>query len=134
MAIAKTDKIVITGGAGLVGLNLVVVLAEAGYTNLVVIDKLAANLEIIARLAPGVRRVVADLAEPGSGWEGEFAGCRCAIILHAQITGLTAAPFIRNNIDATKLVIAELKRQSVPYTIDISSSVVNSVADDDYTN
>jgi nucleoside-diphosphate-sugar epimerase len=132
MPIARTDKIVITGGAGLVGLNLVVELAAAGFSNVVVIDKLAANVALIAQLAPGVRRVVADLAEHG-GWESELEGCRCAVLLHAQITGLTAEPFIRNNIEATKLVLAELERRGVPYVIDISSSVVNSTADDDYT-
>jgi nucleoside-diphosphate-sugar epimerase len=132
MAVAKTDKIVITGGAGLVGLNLVVELCEAGYTNLVVIDKLAHNLEIVRRLHPEVRRVVADLAEPGD-WESEFAGCNCAVLLHAQITGLTSDPFVRNNIDATRRVISALQRHGVGYVLDISSSVVNSVADDDYT-
>jgi nucleoside-diphosphate-sugar epimerase len=133
MAIAKTDKIVITGGAGLVGLNLVVELAAAGFSNLVVIDKLGENVELLRQLAPSVRRVVADLAEPGGGWQSEFDGCACAVVLHAQITGLTSAPFLRNNIEATKIVIAELERRGVGYVVDISSSVVNSVADDDYT-
>jgi nucleoside-diphosphate-sugar epimerase len=132
MGIAKSDKIVITGGAGLVGLNLVVELRAAGYENLVVLDKLDENLAIIAHLHPEVRRVSADLAEPGA-WENEFAGAACAVLLHAQITGLTSAPFIRNNIEATKVVIAALKKHAVPYVIDVSSSVVNSVADDDYT-
>ena len=81
----------------------------AGFTNLVVIDKRAENVEIIARLQPQVRRVVADLAEPGR-WEDEFDGCACAVLLHAQITGLTIEPFIRNNVEATKLVIAALER------------------------
>lgn len=132
MSIAKSDKIVLTGGAGLVGLNLVVELRAAGFTNLVVIDKLAENLGIIRRIHPEVRCVEADLAEPGP-WERELEGCACAVLLHAQITGLSPEPFIRNNIDATKLVIAELRRHDVGYVIDVSSSVVNSVADDDYT-
>jgi nucleoside-diphosphate-sugar epimerase len=132
MGIAKTDKIVITGGAGLVGLNLVVELRAAGYTNLVVIDKLDENLAIIERLHPEVRRVSADLAEPGA-WEAELEGCACAILLHAQITGLTVEPFLRNNVEATKLVILALKKHRVDFVIDISSSVVNSVADDHYT-
>lgn len=128
----KTDKIVVTGGAGLVGLNLVVELSAAGFTNLVVIDKLTANLDIVARLHPSARRVVADLAAPGA-WEEEFKGCACAVLLHAQITGLTAEPFVRNNIEATRLVLAALERHRVGYVLDVSSSVVNSVADDDYT-
>jgi nucleoside-diphosphate-sugar epimerase len=133
MSIGKADKIVLTGGAGLVGLNLVVELRAAGFTRLVVIDKLADNLDLVRRIHPEVRCVEADLAEPGA-WEAEFEGCACAVLLHAQITGLTSQPFVRNNIEATKLVIAALERRSVPYVIDISSSVVNSVADDHYTN
>jgi nucleoside-diphosphate-sugar epimerase len=79
--------------------------------------------------------VHADLAEPGSGggWEREFEGCACAVLLHAQITGLSAEPFVRNNIEATKLVLSALHAHRVPYVVDVSSSVVNSVADDDYT-
>jgi nucleoside-diphosphate-sugar epimerase len=130
--IAKTDKIVVTGAAGLVGLNLVIELRAAGFENLVVIDKQRSNLEILARLHPGVRRVVADLAERGE-WEREFEGCACAVLLHAQITGLTSAPFVRNNVEATKLVIEAMRRHAVPFVVDVSSSVVNSVADDDYT-
>jgi nucleoside-diphosphate-sugar epimerase len=37
----KDGRIVITGGAGLVGQNLVLLLHEAGYRDLVVIDKQA---------------------------------------------------------------------------------------------
>jgi nucleoside-diphosphate-sugar epimerase len=132
MPTAKTDKIVLTGGAGLVGLNLVVELRAAGYERIVVVDKLRENLELLGRIHPEVRTVHADLAEPG-GWESELAGCTCAVLLHAQITGLKEEPFIRNNIDATKRVIAELQRHAVPYVIDVSSSVVNSAADDFYT-
>jgi nucleoside-diphosphate-sugar epimerase len=131
--LAPTSRILLTGAAGLVGQNLVLMLRELGYTNLVPIDKHRANLRLLAQLNPGVRVVEADLANPGA-WTDEFAGCDTAIVLHAQITGKTSAPFVRNNIDASKLVYDALAAHRVPYTIQISSSVVNSVADDDYTN
>ncbi len=38
----KNDKIILPGGAGLVGQNLVVQLKKQGYSNLIVIDKHAA--------------------------------------------------------------------------------------------
>lgn len=123
----------LTGGAGLVGLNLVVELRAAGYTQIVVIDKLRENLDLLRRIHPEVRCVHADLAEPSATWERELEGCACAVLLHAHITGLSAAPFVRNNIDATRLILAALRAARVPYVIDVSSSVVNSVADDDYT-
>ena len=42
--------------------------------------------------------------------------------------------FVRNNIEASKLVYEVIRKAGVPYTVQVSSSVVNSVADDDYTN
>jgi uncharacterized protein YbjT (DUF2867 family) len=40
---------------------------------------------------------------------------------------------VRNNIAATDLILDVMKRERVPYLVHISSSVVDSVADDDYT-
>jgi uncharacterized protein YbjT (DUF2867 family) len=125
-------KIVITGAAGLVGQNLVLMLREHGYSNVVAIDKHAANLALLAHLNPGVRTVLADLAEPGH-WAAEFQDTATAVVLHAQITGKTAEPFLRNNVQASEHVFAAIAKHAVPFTVHVSSSVVNSVADDDYT-
>jgi nucleoside-diphosphate-sugar epimerase len=126
-------KIVITGAAGLVGQNLVVLLRERGYRDIVAIDKHHANLELLARLNPGVATVAADLAQPGA-WAQHFAGADVAVILHAQIGGKYAEPFERNNLRATRLVLDAIRAHAVPFTVHVSSSVVNSVADDHYTN
>lgn len=128
----KTDKIVLTGAAGLVGQNLIVEMKERGYTHLIAIDKHAHNLGILKRLHPDVEVVHADLAEPGP-WEACFEGAACVVQLHAQITGKTRSLFDRNNLDATQRVLDACKRHQVPYLVHISSSVVNSVARDDYT-
>lgn len=129
----KNSKIVLTGAAGLVGQNLIVELKAQGYTNLVAIDKHAHNLDILRKLHPDVEAIHADLAEAGA-WEQTLADARCLVQLHAQITGKTSEPFVRNNIDATRLVLDACKRQQVPYLVHISSSVINSVAKDDYTD
>jgi len=131
--IAKDAKIVLTGAAGLVGQNLVVELKAQGYTNLVAIDKHEYNLGILRRLHPDVQAILADVAERGE-WESSFDGAACVVQLHAQITGKQAEIFVRNNIDATRVVHDAVKRHAVPYLVHISSSVVNSVANDDYTN
>src|SRR3990167_3224007 len=55
-------------------------------------------------------------------------------MLHAQITGLNKTPFERNNITATHYVINAIKQYQIPYCVHVSSSVINSVANDDYTN
>ncbi len=128
----KHAKIVITGAAGLVGQNLIVELKQQGYSQLVAIDKHAHNLAILRELHPDVRAVDADLALPGP-WAAEFEGAACVVQLHAQITGKTNDLFVRNNITATGHVLAATQAANVPYMVHISSSVVNSVAVDDYT-
>jgi nucleoside-diphosphate-sugar epimerase len=130
---ARDAKIVLTGAAGLVGQNLIVELKAQGYSNLVAIDKHAHNLAILRQLHPDVQVIEADLAEPGA-WSGSFAGAACVVQLHAQITGKFPAEFVRNNEQATRHVLDACRSHSVPYLVHISSSVVNSVANDDYTN
>ncbi len=127
------QKIVITGAAGLVGQNLLTLLDDRSDLDIVAIDKHAHNLAIAKRLHPRVRTVCADLAESGD-WEKEFAGAAMLVQLHAQITGPNALPFERNNLDATRRVLEACRAHAVPYIVHVSSSVVNSVADDDYTN
>ena len=131
--IDKNAKLIVTGAAGLVGQNLMVELLARGYTNIVAIDKHDYNLDVLHRLHPEVRTVLADLAEQDH-WIDELTGAACVIQLHAQITGKHVEPFIRNNIDATRRVLEAMRVNAVPYLVHVSSSVVNSVADDDYTN
>lgn len=131
--LAKDAKIVLTGAAGLVGQNLIVELKAQGFTRIVGIDKHEYNLGILRELHPDVEIVCADLAERGV-WGNKFAGAACVVQLHAQITGKHADLFVRNNIEATKNVLDAAQKNTVPYLVHISSSVVNSVAEDDYTD
>lgn len=124
-------KIVITGAAGLLGQNLLKVL-DTGSHEIVAIDKNADNMKVLERFHPGVRTIVADLAEPGA-WEAELAGCDTLIIGQAQIGGLDRAEFDRNNIEASARLVAAAKAHRVEYLVNISSSVVNSMAVDFYT-
>lgn len=126
------QKIIIPGGAGLVGQNLVAILKRQGYRQLVVIDKHAANLNVLARMHPDVVTELADLAEPGP-WERHFAAADAVVMLQAQIGGTDPQPFVRNNIIATDNILDAIERHAVPYTVHVSSSVVCSVADDAYT-
>ncbi|MEI9928968.1 MAG: NAD-dependent epimerase/dehydratase family protein [Sphingomonas sp.] len=96
------------------------------------IDKNGTNMAILERFHPGVRTLIADLAEPGE-WEAELAGCDVLVLAQAQIGGLDPEQFERNNIEATRLLLAAAERHGVPYIVHISSSVVNSMAVDFYT-
>lgn len=125
-------KIVITGAAGLVGQNLLPRLKARNLGELVAIDKHPTNTEILRRLHPDVRVIHADLAEPGE-WEQEFVGCTHLMNGHAQIGGIYPAEYVRNNVTATQHVLDAARRNGVGYIVNISSSVVNSMAVDDYT-
>jgi len=129
----KTSKIVIPGAAGLVGQNLIVFLKQAGYTNLIAIDKHPHNTRLLARLHPEITVIEADLAESGA-WQDQFADAAVVIMLQAQIGALEEEPFVRNNVTSTQLVIETCKTHAIPYIIHISSSVVESMANDFYTN
>lgn len=126
-------KILLPGGAGLVGQNLVARLKERGYDNIVVLDKHRANLAILRRVHPDVTVEYADLAEPGS-WLRHFDDAGVVVMLQAQIGGNVYGEFVRNNVDSTRHILAAVRAHATPCLVHISSSVVESVADDYYTN
>lgn len=129
----KNQKIVLPGGAGLVGQNLVARLKAKGYTNIVVIDKHQTNLAVLRQVQPDVVAEFADLAEPGL-WQKHIEDADVVVMLQAQIGGNDYQEFVRNNVDASGLILAVIQSRTVkPYLVHISSSVVESVADDFYT-
>lgn len=127
----RKRKLVITGAAGLVGQNLVLLLREQGYTDLVAIDKHAENLAILAGLNPDVKACCADLSEAGD-WQALFQGADCVVILQAHITGLDWSQYEKSNITANKLILETCRSYNVAYIVQASSSVVNSIQDDYY--
>lgn len=124
-------KIALTGAAGLVGQNLVPRLKTRGYGNIVAIDKHAANTAILRQLHPDITVVEADLATD-DGWQASVADADVLVICHAQIGGLDPHAFRANNVTATERLLAAVREKS-PYVVHISSSVVNSAAEDWYT-
>ncbi len=127
------QTIILPGGAGLVGQNLVVRLKSHGYKQLVVLDKHRANLEVLRRMHPDIVAEYADLAEPGH-WQRHFAHARAVVMLQAQIGGTDYAEFERNNLTSTRNILHAIRDGQVAQLVHISSSVVESVADDFYTN
>lgn len=122
--------VAISGCSGLVGQNLAVQLHQSQY-RLLGIDKNENNLALWNRLHSPLRANLNDLSEDCA--PALFQGADVAVVLHAQITGKTREPFDRNNIAASEKVFAAIKAAGVPFTVHVSSSVVNSVANDDYT-
>jgi nucleoside-diphosphate-sugar epimerase len=128
----KEMRIILPGGAGLVGQNLVARLKAKGYKNIVVLDKHRLNLNVLKKVQPEIIAEYADLAEPGD-WQRHFNGAEVVVMLQAQIGGNDYQEFVRNNVTSTKLILDLIEKYNVPYLVHISSSVVESVADDFYT-
>ncbi len=126
-------KIILPGGAGLVGQNLVARLKEKGYNNIVVLDKHRANIEVLKKVQPNIKVEYADLAESGD-WQRYFQEADIVVMLQAQIGGNNYNEFVRNNVTSTENILGAIRKYQVPQLIHISSSVVESVADDFYTN
>ncbi|MEM4239786.1 MAG: NAD-dependent epimerase/dehydratase family protein [Candidatus Woesearchaeota archaeon] len=123
-------KVVVTGAAGLVGQNLVPMLLAQGY-RITAIDR-NPNINLLKRLHPKVNCIQTDVSYPGK-WEREFKDADCVIELHAQIAAQTAKPFERSNIEGVSNVLEICKKYRIKNLIHISSSVVISVAKDEYT-
>jgi nucleoside-diphosphate-sugar epimerase len=130
--IDQQSLVVISGGAGLVGHNLVNEMLCEGFSNITVLDKNEKNLAILKALFPSVKTVTCDLARKDT-WYRELENCACVVQLHAQICAKKGDEFIKNNITATHNLLEACAHSHVPYIVHASSSVVNSVADDDYT-
>lgn len=128
----KNIRILLPGGAGLVGQNLVARLKSRGYDDIVVLDKHQSNLNILSQMHPEIKTVFCDLSAPGD-WLKWFDGAGAVVMLQAQIGGLTYEVFEANNVKATQNILDAIKQYQVPYLVHVSSSVVESVADDFYT-
>ncbi len=125
-------KILITGAAGLVGQNIIARLKGVEGLEIVGIDKHPSNTALLRQLNPEIEVIEADLAEPGE-WQDAFRGVDAVLLNQAQIGGLDERDFIENNVTATENIVAAMRKHKTPYFVHISSSVVNSKADDFYT-
>jgi nucleoside-diphosphate-sugar epimerase len=126
------EKLVLPGGAGLVGQNLIARLLHRGYKSITVIDKHRSNIHVLKKVFPEVAVVLADVSKPGS-WEHHFEGADAVVMLQAQIGGTEYGVFEGNNVVSTNLILEQVRERNIPRLVHISSSVVASVADDFYT-
>ncbi len=126
------SKIILCGGAGLVGQNLVHRLITKGYKNIVVIDKHKKNIRVLKKNYPNVYIIESDLATKGS-WRDSFDGADVLIMLQAQIGGKNFKDFEKNNVIATENILENYKKYNLSRLVHVSSSVIKSVADDFYT-
>ncbi len=125
-------RVLVAGGAGLVGQNLIPKLKADAGVSILAIDKHPQNTKILRELHPEIDVIEADLADPGA-WAAEVRQCDKIVMLQAQIGGLEQEPFTRNNITSTNRILEAAAGGQAKYLCHISSSVVNSKAVDLYT-
>ena len=125
-----SKKIVITGAAGLVGQNLVPMLVNQGY-QITAIDR-NPNIRLLQSLNPDIECFHADVSRPGD-WQKAFKNASIVIQMHAQIAADASDKFVQSNVEGVRNIIELCKKHKIKNLIHISSSVVISVAKDDYT-
>ena len=72
----RDSKIIIPGAAGLVGLNLIILLKQRGYRNIVAIDQHEYNVRILRELHPDIEVILADCSQPGD-WTNRSPAATC---------------------------------------------------------
>lgn len=128
----KNYKIIIPGGAGFVGRNLVRFLAGVlPAENITVIDKNADHLQMVKKY--GVKTVEADLSEKGA-WCDLFSGQDVIIHLAAQISSINEEDFLKNNVRATEHILEAARGAGISKILFFSSAAVLSVRKDPYAD
>ncbi len=125
-------RIILLGGAGLVGQNLTIKLLEAGFTNLMVVDKSRKNLDVFERLHPKISTFCVDISESDI-WSESLTQDDIIVMLQAQIGGLLFDDFEKNNLTSSSRVLNICQQKGISRIVHVSSSVVKSFADDFYT-
>jgi len=124
-------KIIITGAGGEVGLNILSLISPKKY-EIIAIDKSQKNIKLTNKLFPKIKTINEDLSKKGT-WEKSFQNADVIIQLHAQISSPEWEKYKKNNIDAIKNVLDICEKYKIKHLIHISSSVVESIAKDGYT-
>jgi nucleoside-diphosphate-sugar epimerase len=128
-------KVFLPGGAGLVGLNLIALLhSNHPDWELLVVDKKREAVVIARELFPKVTFLLEDLTQTtGQQWPAAIRGCDACVMLQAEIGNTDLSQFERNNVRSTEVVLEQLALAGMRRLVHVSSSVVNSVATDLYT-
>ena len=125
-------KLLLAGGAGLVGQHLLHILDKSRY-EITVIDKDKSLIKKLKKQFINIKFISADLSNYKDLFGIQFK-FDILVILQAQIKGLNYDEFYNNSVVSTKNLIKLIKLNSInPYVVHISSSVINSKADDFYT-
>ena len=125
-------KILFAGGAGMVGHSLLKVMDHYKF-QITVVDKDAILMKKLRSQFPNIKLITLDLSDSEAVKKIDMS-FDCVVIMQAQIKGLKYMEFHQNSGLSTQNLINCMNTQNCkPYLIHISSSVINSKADDFYT-
>ena len=125
-------KVLLAGGAGLLGQSLLKIL-DHSEIQITVTDKDADLISKLTPQFPDFKFITLDLSD-SAAIKKLALSFDCIVMMQAQIKGLEYFDFHLNTVISTQNVLEQIKNQKVsPYLIHISSSVINSRADDFYT-
>jgi len=126
------NKVLLAGGAGLVGQSLLKVL-DHSELQITVADKDAFLVNKLRSEFSDVKFITLDLSD-GEVVKKLALSFDCIVMMQALIKGLEYYDFHQNTVISTQNLLEQIKNQKVsPYLIHVSSSVINSRADDFYT-
>lgn len=125
-------KVLLAGGAGLVGQSLLKILEHSEF-HITVVDKDANLINKLKSEFNDVKFITLDLSD-GDEVKKLALSFDCIVMMQALIKGLKYFDFHQNTVISTQNLLEQIKNQKVnPYLIHVSSSVINSKADDFYT-
>lgn len=125
-------KVFLAGGAGLVGQSLLKIL-DHSEIQITVVDKDANLINKLKSEFPDVKFITLDLSD-SEAVKKLALSFDCIVMMQALIKGLKYFDFHQNTVISTQNILEQIKKQKVsPYLIHVSSSVINSRADDFYT-
>lgn len=124
-------KIIIAGGAGFVGRNLVRVMLNEGFNpeDITIIDLDESNMKYFSEYP--VKTVIADISKKGN-WIEEFKDADYLINLVAIISSPEYEPFYKSNVLATKNLVEASKEANLNGILHFSSAAVLSIRMDNY--
>lgn len=126
------NKVLLAGGAGLVGQSLLKVLNHSDL-QITVADKDRILLNKLRSVYLDITFINIDLSDSDAVKKLALS-FDCIVMMQALIKGYKYFHFHQDTVASTQNLLAQIKNQKVsPYLIHVSSSVINSKADDFYT-
>lgn len=125
----KTERVLVTGAAGFVGSHLAPLLQNKGYKVTALVKNTQEKKQI--KYQPS-NVIVADLSAKGN-WQKDVKYHNYIIHLASQISSKNPLEFTKNNVLATKNLIASAKKGNVKRIILFSSASVSSIREDMYS-